>query len=1016
MGRIVLKASAGTGKTYRLSLEYLLSLYHGVDYSEIFVMTFTRKATAEIKERILAFAQEILSHSEEGKQILKNIEVLEQKKAKDEGREVLLLEEKLLERAYLQMIKKKENIRVYTIDSFLQILFQRLVAPVQQIYSMKMIENEKEEEVFYRKIVERILSKKENFEKFRSFFALAPKKKLEEYVTLVKTIVQERWKYLLLEEGSFRREEIEVERTAQEIFEEILALFEEMEREKKQEKGHFYTAAFQRFMDLSPEERAKELDRGSIPLTILKLVNGTKTRGKKHEDLIPRVEEIEEKWTELKKSLAAQIFNTEILAYEKQLLVIIEYIYELYDELKWKEKAFSHNDIAIYTYMQLFSKESIWSGEESSRKELSELLECKIEHIFLDEFQDTSILQWRILSFFIEGAKEVICVGDEKQSIYGWRGGEKRLFEHLPSIIAGKEESLNTSYRSIETVVDFCNSFFTSYPKSLENVNWNFENSQANKQERGRVEASFYKEEEEACEALSEWIEDRMQKTKGSLAILARKNKELKTVARYLEEKRIPYELSTEGNYEDEEVVSSFLDLFEYFVTGNYLKLLEFLRSPLMEISTANLKKMIEKKEDFLKYLQLGEGASEFPSYSTKIRSLYQSFQEQEGEIRNSYLEALKLFAVEKKFSKQKNYIDWYRFQEVLASYQTWAEYFLARKKGELVDSKTWEQKENSSFRVQLMSIHKSKGLEFDDVVYIDLSQKKGNDGRNLFFFYNLSEDFKSIPNFFLSSKEYRKCFPHLPAPYSQYLVEEKRKEQEEEINNLYVAWTRPKYNLYFFCLESFSAKQMLEDSVKHYDNPDYFPEGREQAEEREVEGMFLDLFKAEKEYFEDRKQRPVKYSKKVEDHRMEGLMIHFFLEQLLTASEEEIQFARQRTWQEYVSYFGEEKMKQIFSEDRIREVLRENFFLFSSKWDKIYVEYPILDPRTGSKYIIDRMMIEEAREGKRGKVFIVDYKTGGLREEQLQGYADIVRLSLGEKAEDYEFETRYLKLGREGE
>ena len=59
MKRLVLKASAGTGKTYRLSLEYLLSLYRGIPYSEIFVMTFTRKATAEIRERILEFSAKI---------------------------------------------------------------------------------------------------------------------------------------------------------------------------------------------------------------------------------------------------------------------------------------------------------------------------------------------------------------------------------------------------------------------------------------------------------------------------------------------------------------------------------------------------------------------------------------------------------------------------------------------------------------------------------------------------------------------------------------------------------------------------------------------------------------------------------------------------------------------------------------------------------------------------------------------------------------------------------------------
>ena len=57
--RIVLKASAGTGKTYRLSLEFIGNLIKNIDYKDIIVMTFTKKATAEIKERIYDFLYQI---------------------------------------------------------------------------------------------------------------------------------------------------------------------------------------------------------------------------------------------------------------------------------------------------------------------------------------------------------------------------------------------------------------------------------------------------------------------------------------------------------------------------------------------------------------------------------------------------------------------------------------------------------------------------------------------------------------------------------------------------------------------------------------------------------------------------------------------------------------------------------------------------------------------------------------------------------------------------------------------
>ena len=62
--RKILKASAGTGKTYRLSLEYINALLDGESFTEIVVMTFTRKATAEIRERIFDHLEDLLLRGE----------------------------------------------------------------------------------------------------------------------------------------------------------------------------------------------------------------------------------------------------------------------------------------------------------------------------------------------------------------------------------------------------------------------------------------------------------------------------------------------------------------------------------------------------------------------------------------------------------------------------------------------------------------------------------------------------------------------------------------------------------------------------------------------------------------------------------------------------------------------------------------------------------------------------------------------------------------------------------------
>jgi ATP-dependent exoDNAse (exonuclease V) beta subunit len=69
----VIKASAGTGKTYRLSLEYLAALLKDIDFSEIIVMTFTKKATAEIKNRILEHLRAIINNNPEKKNIISSL-------------------------------------------------------------------------------------------------------------------------------------------------------------------------------------------------------------------------------------------------------------------------------------------------------------------------------------------------------------------------------------------------------------------------------------------------------------------------------------------------------------------------------------------------------------------------------------------------------------------------------------------------------------------------------------------------------------------------------------------------------------------------------------------------------------------------------------------------------------------------------------------------------------------------------------------------------------------------------
>lgn len=103
-----------------------------------------------------------------------------------------------------------------------------------------------------------------------------------------------------------------------------------------------------------------------------------------------------------------------------------------------------------------------------------EKLGVRFEHFLLDEFQDTSEVQWRNFSPLLKNSEsqggENLIVGDVKQSIYRWRGSDwKLLDETVPAEFDGyKETVLDTNYRSLSNIIGFNNDFFNAAAKALD--------------------------------------------------------------------------------------------------------------------------------------------------------------------------------------------------------------------------------------------------------------------------------------------------------------------------------------------------------------------------------------------------------------------------------------------------------------------------------------------------------------------------------------------------------------------
>ncbi len=192
----------------------------------------------------------------------------------------------------------------------------------------------------------------------------------------------------------------------------------------------------------------------------------------------------------------------------------------------------------------------------------------KYRHYFIDEFQDTSELQWDnlvpLISNALEGQDEsglkgsLLLVGDAKQAIYRWRGGKAEQFLNLlnPShtifTVPPEIYALPKNFRSHEKIVEFNNEFFRMTSPLLSNPYYeslfnNHEGQQTNKRKGGEVVLEFIEKEGQEIEALyGACIEGYIQKVlqqgyrHQDICVLTRKIKHGIQAAEYLISKGIP--------------------------------------------------------------------------------------------------------------------------------------------------------------------------------------------------------------------------------------------------------------------------------------------------------------------------------------------------------------------------------------------------------------------------------------------------------------------------------------------
>ncbi len=444
----------------------------------------------------------------------------------------------------------------------------------------------------------------------------------------------------------------------------------------------------------------------------------------------------------------------------------------------------------------------------------------RYKHFFIDEFQDTSEMQWQNLIPLIDNALvsedlqgergSLLLVGDPKQSIYRWRGGKAEQFIALskdknPFNVEKKAEQLETNYRSYSEVIDFNNQFFRFLSKEFENDDYkdlylNRSHQQTNLKKGGFVSISFIprldKEEleEDTLDKNELYLKatfDKIQASKANgfrnkdIVILTRKKSQGTAIANYLTENGIPI-LSSESlligassevqciiqilrylkNNNDVEAKANFL----YYLANNqqeYLPIHDFI---FQGIELKNEKEFQTWLTQFGLY---------FSFENSRKKSLYEATETIISNVipmakRNAYVQYFLDIVLERDIKNQAGISDFLDYWD-----NNGAKLSIPSPEG--------------NDAVRIMTIHKSKGLEFPVVIFPFAEEDFGK-GSSEKIWLNANEALIGLPKALVDKSKNVQGYGE---EAKQIYNKKKQEDLLDIINVLYVALTRAEEHLY---------------------------------------------------------------------------------------------------------------------------------------------------------------------------------------------------------------------------
>lgn len=439
----------------------------------------------------------------------------------------------------------------------------------------------------------------------------------------------------------------------------------------------------------------------------------------------------------------------------------------------------------------------------------------KYRHYFIDEFQDTSKMQWENLIPLIANALEseslsgktgtLMLVGDAKQAIYRWRGGKAEQFIQLytegginPFQIPKTVFSLPRNYRSCEEIIKFNNKFFQHIANYLTDPTYKSlfkEHSlqEPNHRKNGLVQISFIEKDTAQnktiayCQATYTIIARLLEEGTAlqDICILTRKKKEGIAIATFLTEKSIPILSSESLLLKNDPRIQFLINLLRHATQPQNKETIATLL-----LFLGSLKNSIH--ETIHRYLHAIDDI--FKTYNFQLGSF------QKLPLTEAIAYAVNCFGLQKDSDAYLQYF----LDEIL-------DYTIHKNVSFTDFLDYWEKKESSlsivsppeANAIKIMTIHKAKGLEFPVVIYPFADSKLNEDLDREIWLPVSQEEFGIETALFTRNKEL--------ADYNEltryHCDQEEAKLQLDQYNILYVALTRAIAQLYVITTKDISAK-----------------------------------------------------------------------------------------------------------------------------------------------------------------------------------------------------------------